>query len=109
MARMLPPEILDDHKSHAEARLFRKIKTETPDDWTAVHSVGLATHSEKPWAEIDFVLIADSGVWCLEVKGGGVEHRDGRWYTNDHLLRESPFSQAGGGAAALFEYLKNRV
>jgi hypothetical protein len=109
MARMLPSEILDDHNSPAETRLFRKIKTETPDDWIAVHSVGLTNHSQKPWAEIDFVLIANSGVWCLEVKGGGVEHRDGRWYTNDNLLKESPFAQAGGGAAALFEYLKTRV
>lgn len=106
---MIPAEIPDPDRSHAESLVFRKIKTETPDDWVAIHSVGLANHSTKPWAEIDFVLITDLGVWCLEVKGGIVEHHGGQWSTNGKPLRESPFQQAGGGSAALYEYLRKRV
>lgn len=109
MAKMFPPEIPDPDRSRAETRIFNKLKTETPDDWFAIHSVGLASHATKPWAEIDFVVIADSGVWCLEVKGGGIVHREGKWFTNEKPLKESPFAQAGGGSSALFQYLKPRV
>ena len=106
---MFPATIADDHGSHAESRVFRKLHEETPDEWTALHSVGLAHHQSKPWAEIDFVLITEDGVFCLEVKGGRIEHHQGAWYTNDHQLRESPFAQAGGGSSALYEYLAAKV
>lgn len=109
MARMYPAVIADDHGSRAERRIFTKLRDETPDGWTALHSVGLANHATKPWAEIDFVVVADQGVFCLEVKGGEIEHREGNWYTNGNLLKQSPFAQAGGGASALYEYLAARV
>jgi hypothetical protein len=106
---MYPPTIADDHGSHAEARVFRKLKTETPDTWIALHSVGLATHASKPWAEIDFVVLNEHGIYCLEVKGGKIEHHDGTWLTNGHPLRQSPFAQAGGGSSALHDYLRERT
>ena len=56
-------------------------------------------HERKVWAEIDFVLVTDSGVLCLEVKGGTLIHRGGDWLQNDRRLKQSPFAQAGGGAA----------
>ena len=49
---MYPAAIADDHGSHAERRIFTKLRDETPDSWTVLHSVGLANHSSKPWAEI---------------------------------------------------------
>lgn len=106
---MYPRTIADDHGSHAERSVFERLKTETPDSWAAIHSVGLANHAKKPWAEIDFVVITDTGVVCLEVKGGEIEQRDGDWYTNGNRLKQSPFAQAGGGASALYEYLADRV
>jgi hypothetical protein len=109
MARMLPDHVLDPERSAAENRLFRKIRHETPDDWWAIHSQGVAHHPNKPWAEIDFLLITDVGVWCIEVKGGLIEHREGCWYTNGHPLSQSPFAQAGGASAALYDFLKERV
>jgi hypothetical protein len=109
MARMYPAVIADDHGSRAERRIFAKLRDETPDGWTVLHSVGLASHATKPWAEIDFVVVADRGVFCLEVKGGEIEHREGDWYTNGNRLKQSPFAQAGGGASALYEYLAGRV
>jgi hypothetical protein len=48
---MYPAAIADDHGSRAERRIFAKLRDETPDSWTALHSVGLANHSAKPWAE----------------------------------------------------------
>jgi hypothetical protein len=106
---MYPAVIADDHGSRAERRIFNKLRDETPHSWTALHSVGLASHSTKPWAEIDFVVIADQGVFCLEVKGGEIEHREGDWYTNGKQLKQSPFAQAGGGSSALYAYLAARV
>jgi hypothetical protein len=106
---MYPAAIADDHGSRAERRIFAKLRDETPDSWTALHSVGLANHSAKPWAEIDFVVVASEGEFCLEVKGGEIEHRRGQWFTNGQPLKQSPFAQAGGGASALYDYLAGRV
>lgn len=108
MAKMVPDEWEDNNDSHAEGLIYRKLRDETPEDWFAVHSVGLGSHSSKPWAEIDFVVIGPFGVLCLEVKGGRVTVTGGRWTTNGIPLNESPFSQAGGAAAALHGELSGR-
>lgn len=108
MAKMFPPQWEDVNGSHAEGLIYRKLRDETPDDWLAVHSLGLSTHKSKPWAEIDFVVVGPFGVLCLEVKGGSVRVEHGRWTTNGQALRESPFSQAGGGSAALNNELRTR-
>jgi hypothetical protein len=109
MARMIPERWEDRNGSLAERLIYRKLRDETPSDWVAVHSVGVASHSTKPWAELDFVVIGPFGVLCLEVKGGRITTENGRWSTNDARLKESPFSQAGGGAAALHRELEPRI
>lgn len=108
MATMYPAEWEDVNHSHAEHHIFRRLRHDTPDDWYAIHSVGLTTHSSKTWAEIDFVIVGPFGVLCLEVKGGRITVQDGRWATNGKPLRESPYSQAGGGAAALRKELRKK-
>ena len=110
MARMLPPEIRGDTKSNAERRLFEAISRGLPEEWIALHSLGLTGHRTKPWAEADFVLIGPAGVYCLEVKGGRVGRRDGRWhFTNAQgvvgVKDQGPFEQVGGASAALRHYL----
>lgn len=113
MAKMLPAVVAVDTPSRAEIRLFEKIRTDLSDEWTALHSIGLGIHERKPWAEIDFVLVGPLGVFCLEVKGGGVSRTDGIWVTrnNDGVfrLKESPFKQAGGASSALHRYLANNL
>jgi hypothetical protein len=100
--------------SAAERFVFERIRDELPGEWTALHSVGLAIHNAKPWAEIDFVLIGPPGVFCLEVKGGTITREAGLWYTEPRhgpnagrrqRLKESPFEQVGSAAAALFHFL----
>jgi superfamily I DNA/RNA helicase len=74
-----------------------------------LHSLGLATRGVgKPYGEIDFVvLIPAGGIFCLEVKGGGVRCSDGVWTTTNangtEELRRSPFLQAREGMFALRE------
>ena len=109
MARMFPAAIADDHGSHAERTVFRKLRDETPKEWVALHSIGLVNHATKPWAEVDFVVVTEDGVLCLEVKGGTIVHRSGDWFQNDRRMKESPFAQAGGGGSALYEYLAEGV
>jgi hypothetical protein len=109
MARMLPAACPRDTPSEAERRIFEHIKSETPDSWVALHSLGLTRHRRKPWAEADFVLIAPRGIFILEVKGGAVRRINREWWTNDQRLEESPFDQAAGAAAALFHDLRDEV
>lgn len=105
MGVVIPAEFPADHSS-AEHRIFRALRDHTPEDWFALHSVGLARHERKPWAEADFVVVTDRVVLCLEVKGGTITSRGGKWFTNDHRLSHSPFEQAGGAAGALKGYLR---
>lgn len=105
MATMIPAQWQDVNGSHAEALIYKKLRGETPEDWFAIHSVGLAAHRSKPIAEADFVVIGPFGVLCLEVKGGVITVDQGRWFTNDSKIDENPFKQAGGEAAALYSEL----
>jgi|InofroStandDraft_1065614.scaffolds.fasta_scaffold342115_1 Predicted NTPase (NACHT family) len=41
-----------------------------------LHSLGLPKHQSKIYGEIDFVIVCDRSVACLEVKGGRIECRD---------------------------------
>lgn len=105
MARMLPRDCPGDTPSVAERRLFKRMEADLSDAWTVMHSVGIARHHRKPWAEADFVLIGPGGVFVLEVKGGAVRRVGREWTTNGQPLRESPIEQAAGAAAALYSDL----
>lgn len=109
---MLPPVISSETKSSAERKLYGKMKSELPDEWIVIHSLGLAKHGKKPWAEIDFVLLGPPGVFCLEVKGGRVERNNGVWvFTNRRGERahkaEGPFDQVGTASSALYNHLRD--
>ena len=110
---MIPVQPGPATKSSAEVRLFNRIRDELGNDWTVLHSVGLAGHATKRWAEADFVLIGPQGVYCIEVKGGRVAREGGAWqFTNraDQVNEktEGPFAQAGGGEAALRRHLQEQ-
>ena len=108
MATVLPSSFPGDH-SKAEHLVYRKLRDETPADWTALHSVGLAGHRRKLWAEADFVVVTDRGVLCLEVKGGDLHVRKGRWFAGNRELTHTPFEQAGGEASTLRRFLRHEL
>lgn len=102
------PSRYDARTSSAERRVFDLLKNDpATEDWIVLHSLGLARRGEKPYGEIDFVLLVPGGgIVCLEVKGGRVSCKDGEWYTQDRFgarerLRRSPFLQARQGMFAL--------
>jgi hypothetical protein len=86
--------------SNAEQRLFRQLREVFYGEqhYIAFHSLNLPEHSGKRFSEIDFLILCPYGVYVLEVKGGGVKHHQGRWYTldrhrNQHTIQH-PFKQA---------------
>lgn len=114
MTRMLPSTIHSNVRSGAERKLFDVIRDEPgTDDWVCVHGLGLARHSQKRRGEIDFALVTPDAVLVLEVKGGRVERRDGRWIHTDrygvaHAKGESPFDQASSAMFALERELREQ-
>ena len=94
------PDILLNHKSNAEERLFSLLQHVTlAGHWTAYHSLNLSEHEYKRWGEIDFLIVGPEGALALEVKGGRVRREDGIWTTTNRFdrtshLTESPFDQA---------------
>ena len=112
MAKMYPPEISTATKSPAEISLFTKLRDELDDKWTVLHSVGVSSAQGKPWSEIDFVCISETGIYCIEVKGGDITRREGVWIqTNRHGQEfqhdQSPFQQVASASTALHHYLRD--
>lgn len=79
------------------------------DDLICLHSLGIARHDRKDYAEADFVVIGPDGVFCLEVKGGEVERKNGVWKIGSgakfYTSSEGPFKQAQSARWGLIRYL----
>lgn len=109
--KLRPPIVFRFH-SHAEARVFEMLQASTTEG-VALHSLNLPVHQYKQWAEVDYVVVSSSGVFLLEVKGGGIECRNGIWYFTDrfgqeHRRSESPFDQVRGAMFGLRKVLEDR-
>ena len=107
MATMIPDWFDEATQSNAERKVFRLLKhAPNSDNWTVLHSLGLTRRQDKPYGEIDFVvMIPQQGVFCLEVKGGDIRCREGEWQTQGRegiaTMKRSPFLQAREGMFAL--------
>lgn len=91
--------------SHAESAVWHALRTQLPAGWYAWHSLRVRT--KKGWTrEGDFVLAVPSrGLLVLEVKGGEVEQRDGRWLQNGRPMGPPPLEQAHGALRCLLDRL----
>jgi len=89
--KMIPAHVYR-FPSRAEKQVFGLLEQSSLDGY-ALHSLNIASHSWKPWTEIDFVCITSFGLLALEVKGGKISRHEGRWFTNEKPLKESPFDQ----------------
>ena len=108
---MIPRWIHDDAPA-SERRVFEKLERDpAAGNWTVLHSLGLARRRTGPYGEIDFVvIIPGEGIFCLEVKGGGVSCEEGVWRTrNRHgavTQIKSPFMQARDNMFALRDSIR---
>ncbi len=111
MSLMVPSTY--DHRlniSDGEKKLFDQLKT-LDDSYVVIHSLGIAQHRKKIFSEIDFVIICEAGILCLEVKGGNVRRSEGLWvftnrYGKENYKSEGPFEQSISAMFALRDYLK---
>lgn len=108
------PNMLHPGATGSEAAMFALIRDAAEsDDLVCLHSLGIARHRRKDYAEADFVLVAPSGIYCLEVKGGSVERRQGIWHighgSKSYTSVEGPFKQAQSARWALLDYLDQRL
>lgn len=110
---MMPP-VPSEHATASERALFEEIRR-SPElsDWVCLHSVGIARHQRKPFAEADFVVAGPLGVFCIEVKGGDVNRSEGVWTIGwpdrSYTSREGPFKQALSAMHALVDEFVRRT
>src|SRR5512137_609691 len=79
-----------------------------PPGWYGWHSLRIRDAAGLA-GEGDFVLACpDRGLLVLEVKGGRVEQRDGRWFQNGTSMDESPLEQGTGYAKKLVRRLQDQ-
>jgi len=80
--------------SKAEQALHRELTKRLPKGWYAWHSLRVRAGA-KFEGEGDFVIgVPGRGLLVLEVKGGAIEVRSGRWFQNGREMTEAPRDQA---------------
>ena len=110
MIKMLPAEY-DPKTPPGEKRLFSLIKEQlAAENWTVLHSLGIAKHVTQMEGEADFLLvIPGKGILIIEVKSHLSVSRDanGFWILgNDKPTQRSPFKQARGQVHSIRQYLR---
>ena len=101
MVTFIPPYFGQEIKSNAEKKVFRILKDLDLPDCYVLHSLGLPRHDHKKYGEVDFVVVCQYGVACLEIKGGRVECKDGKWFLINRYGKrmrkaEGPIAQVVG-------------
>lgn len=106
-SRLHPDESPRPAKSHAEVSVWSALKKGLPSGWTAWHSLRIRD-GKNYLGEGDFVLAhPERGLLVLEVKGGYIEQRDGRWFSNGVALDKAPLDQALGFLKKLVRRLED--
>lgn len=115
MVQLIPDVLAPEIKSPAEKQLFIEFRDHTTSNkYVILHSLGIAEHTNNIFGEIDFVILSNEGVLCLEVKGGQVSRRNGVWeFTNRYgkisRKNEGPFQQVQGNMQSLRQYMVRRL
>ncbi len=113
MSRMLPFRPHSD-TTKSEQWVFNQLAEDPAlDGHVILHSLGLARHKRKTYAECDFVIIGPLGVYCLEVKGGHVSRQNGAWTIGwpgkSYTSMEGPFKQAQSARGTLLHEARTRL
>ncbi|MBI3590791.1 MAG: NERD domain-containing protein [Candidatus Melainabacteria bacterium] len=111
MVKLIPDYIHRDIKSSAERKIFESISSSRLGNITCLHSLALARHQRKRIAELDFVLVDEESIICLEIKGGQVKRENGVWtfrnrYGEITSNSQGPFRQVSDSMFALLNDLK---
>lgn len=116
MASMIPASMSPDIKSNAEKHIFEWFKNDpNTEGWIVLHSLGIATHQRVIHGEMDFLVLAPGlGMFALEVKGGRVKRKLGKWhfinkYGNIDEKVRSPFDQAWEGVYSIRKSIESKL
>ncbi|MCC8046455.1 MAG: NERD domain-containing protein [Clostridiales bacterium] len=109
----IPPYLGQEIKSAAERKMYDVLQNLCLKNAYVLHSLGLPKHKTKIYGEVDFVVVCERGVACLEIKGGRVECREGKWLFTDRYgvereKAEGPFAQVIGNMFSLKTVLKQQ-
>ena len=105
---LYPPSAPRSTESHAELTVYDAMACGLPKGWYAWHSLRIRVPGQ-PDAETDFVVADPArGILVIEVKGGLIEERDGRWYSNGSLLKQPPRQQANRFLSGLLALLHKK-
>lgn len=110
MMNMVPAQCGPD-VPYSERQVFEHIrKSCTSETYYCFHSLGIARHERKEYAECDLVILGPRGIFCLEVKGGSVRRSGGVWTigsgSRSYASHEGPFRQAESARWALLKWLE---
>ena len=113
MVTFIPPYMGEEIKSNAEKKMYDVLQQLDMEDTYVLHSLGLPKHQSKIYGEIDFVVVCKRGVACLEIKGGRVECREGKWFFTDRYGEErqkpeGPFAQVTGNMFSLLTAIRSK-
>jgi len=115
MAKMIPSYISSEVTSIGERQIFDYLESDpATKDWIVLHSLNLSRHAKRLYGEIDFVVMVPGlGIFCLEIKSGGVVREDGIWkYINRFgdvtESTKGPFKQAREGMFGLKEAIARK-
>ena len=115
---IMVPDAIYQTGSRAERGVFDKLRDMALDpnseSYMAYHSLNITQHRYKRFAEIDFLICGPTGLFVLEIKGGGVSQQQGYWHYRNRLGEvttsiEGPFRQAETALHALIEKLKSHL
>lgn len=118
MAVMIPAlteeQILAEHNSLAEARVYAALRDQLPGDMTVLYSVpwiAPGRQGAKRDGEADFVIIDPTrGILIMEVKGGTVEVASGgRWSTRGSAGEIVPITNPFTQGVTSKNVLKDRI
>jgi hypothetical protein len=80
--------------SKAEVVVYNALKSRLPAGWYAWHSLRIM-EDDGIFGEGDFLIAnPERGMLALEVKGGNIFQKDGRWFQNGALMDPEPRTQA---------------
>jgi len=114
MTKMLPDRLPNDTPA-AEVTMFELIRdAKELEPYFCLHSLGIARHRRKDYAEADLIVVGPLGVFCLEVKGGHVVRKGGTWTIGwpggkTYESNEGPFVQSEGVRWALLDFLNKYI
>lgn len=102
-----PQDAFRPTSSEAEKAVWRALRAGMPPRWFGWHSLRIRDRYGYE-GEGDFVLAdPDRGFLVLEVKGGRIEQRDGRWFQNGEAMAKAPLEQATSLAQKLSRRLRD--